>query len=136
MQIENRVQEQSETDSLANFRSLAESFRRTLLAENKSPRTVATYTESLRAFGFQMGLLVLVLAVSISNFYEREYFFAHAEESVVGHARAVAAEREKALRTAELAQITVRIADPRSSELYKEAARRGFADHKTERALV
>ena len=51
MQIENRVQEQSETDSLANFRSLAESFRRTLLAENKSPRTVATYSESLTAFG-------------------------------------------------------------------------------------
>ncbi len=51
MQIQNRVQEQSETDSLANFRSLAESFRRTLLAENKSPRTVATYTESLKAFG-------------------------------------------------------------------------------------
>ena len=94
-----------------------------------------TWSRTL-ALGFQMGLLVLVLAVSISNFYEREYFFAHAEESVVGHARAVAAEREKALRTAELAQITVRIADPRSSELYKEAARRGFADHKTERALV
>ena len=50
MAIQHEVEPSSEPDSLAAFRSLVESFRRTLLAENKSPRTVATYSESLRAF--------------------------------------------------------------------------------------
>lgn len=50
MQVQDRVGEQADQDSIAGFRSLAESFRRTLLAENKSPRTVATYGESLKAF--------------------------------------------------------------------------------------
>lgn len=34
-----------------SYRLLAESFRRSLLAENKSPRTVETYGEALRLFG-------------------------------------------------------------------------------------
>ena len=50
MPVQSKVQPSSEVDSFANVRALAESFRRTLLAENKSPRTVATYTESIRAF--------------------------------------------------------------------------------------
>lgn len=47
MQTHYRVPEAVEP---ASFRSLAESFRRTLFAENKSPRTVATYSESLTGF--------------------------------------------------------------------------------------
>jgi len=38
-------------DPLANFNVLSESFRRTLLAENKSPQTVTTYLGALRALG-------------------------------------------------------------------------------------
>lgn len=34
-----------------SYRALVESFRRKLLAENKSPRTVQTYGEGLRLFG-------------------------------------------------------------------------------------
>ncbi len=36
---------------LDSYRLLTDSFRRTLLAENKSPRTIETYGESLHAFG-------------------------------------------------------------------------------------
>ena len=36
---------------LAGYRLLTESFRRKLLAENKSPRTIQTYGEALRLFG-------------------------------------------------------------------------------------
>lgn len=35
----------------SSYRLLVQSFRRTLLAENKAPRTVQTYTEALRLFG-------------------------------------------------------------------------------------
>ncbi|MHB0870747.1 MAG: tyrosine-type recombinase/integrase [Chloroflexota bacterium] len=39
-------------DSLpASYRRFAESFRRSMLAENKSPRTIQTYSEALRLFG-------------------------------------------------------------------------------------
>ena len=34
-----------------SYRLLTESFRRKLLAENKSPRTIQTYGEALRLFG-------------------------------------------------------------------------------------
>lgn len=88
------------------------------------------------AFQFQMLLLVTIIAVSAANFYEADYFFAHAEESVVKHARSVAAEKAKAIRTAELASITARIVDPRSSVVYQEAARRGFTDKADESAFA
>jgi site-specific recombinase XerD len=35
----------------AAYRALSDSFRRSLLAENKSPKTVKTYTEAVRLFG-------------------------------------------------------------------------------------
>jgi site-specific recombinase XerD len=38
-------------ERLIGFRTLADSFRRSLLAENKSPRTVQTYMEGLRLLG-------------------------------------------------------------------------------------
>ena len=38
-------------DRLAGYRALAASFRRHLLAENKSPRTVETYGDGIRLFG-------------------------------------------------------------------------------------
>ncbi len=42
---------QTDERLLNSYRLLTESFRRTLLAENKSPRTIETYGESLKAFG-------------------------------------------------------------------------------------
>ena len=35
----------------ADYAALTESFRRSLLAENKSPKTIKTYSEALRLFG-------------------------------------------------------------------------------------
>ncbi|MBM4419958.1 MAG: integrase [Chloroflexi bacterium] len=40
-----------QADLLASYRLLTESFRRKLLAENKSSRTIQTYGEALRLFG-------------------------------------------------------------------------------------
>ena len=41
---------EAKVSHVSGLRVLGESFRRTLVAENKSPRTVETYGEALRLF--------------------------------------------------------------------------------------
>ncbi len=88
------------------------------------------------AFQFQVVLLIVIFGVAVKSFYEREYFFAAVDRAVVVYARDVEAERERALRTAEVADIAARIANPRSSPMYLNAAKMGFVDPRAERQLV
>jgi len=88
------------------------------------------------AFQFQVVLLIVIFGIAVRGFYEREYFFARADRAVVVYARDVEAERERAIRTAEVAAISVRLVDPRSSPAYREAAKRGFRNPEAERVLV
>lgn len=88
------------------------------------------------AFQFQVVLLIVIFGIAVRSFYEREYFFAAADPAITTHARETEAERERARRTAEVANIAARIANPRSSPLYVEAVKRGFADPKAEHEFV
>ncbi len=78
------------------FRALVMSFRRHLLAENKAPRTVQTYSESLRRFAEYLAAQGMPTDPTL---VAREHVEAFIAELLTRHKPATAANRYRALQT-------------------------------------
>ncbi len=84
------------TAASGDYQQLAQSFRRSLLAENKAPRTVQTYTESLNRFvAFLAGRGMPTDPTLVS----REHVEAFVADLLARHKPATAANRYRALQT-------------------------------------
>jgi len=80
---------------LDSYRLLTESFRRTLLAENKAPKTIDTYLEALRAFG---GYLVAQGMPTEPGHISREHVEAFIADLLERFKPATASNRYRALQ--------------------------------------
>src|SRR5688572_10855778 len=83
------------TAASGEYQQLAQSFRRSLLAENKAPRTVETYAEAIRLFG---DFLATNGMPTVPRHIKREHVEAFIAELLTRAKPATASNRYRALQ--------------------------------------
>ena len=96
MQVHSQAQQESDDYLIDSYRVLTKSFRRSLLAQNKSPRTIQTYGEALSQFGTFVA--VSGMPDSVSGL-RREHVEAFVADLLSRFKPATASNRYRALRS-------------------------------------
>jgi site-specific recombinase XerD len=96
MQVHSQAQQESDDYLIDSYRVLTKSFRRSLLAQNKSPRTIQTYGEALGQFGTFVA--VSGMPDSVSGL-RREHVEAFVADLLSRFKPATASNRYRALRS-------------------------------------